>query len=68
MASPYPNKDKPPVLKRPRSFKRFVLILLALGVLIYLGVAATAFLRNQTQPDATPHATSRERALNEQAN
>ena len=68
MPTPYPDKNKPPVLKRPQMFRRFLMILIALGVLIYLGVAATAFLKNQTEPHDTRDEINREKALNDQAN
>lgn len=46
--------EKPSVLKKPRSVMRFLMILIALFVLVYAAVAATAFLRTQSQDPSGP--------------
>ncbi|EGF93898.1 hypothetical protein CD944_12115 [Brevundimonas diminuta] len=50
---PLANKEKPPILRRPRQLLMLVGALLALLFVVYLATAATGFLRTQTKtPDA----------------
>ena len=43
--------NKPPVLKNPRRMLKLLGVLLGVFVLLYIGVAATAFLRTQGGDD-----------------
>lgn len=54
MRSIDPKDEKPTVLKKPRSLMRFLLLLLSLFVLVYLAIAAMAFLRNQSETPSVP--------------
>jgi len=50
---PLANKEKPPILRRPRRLLMLDGALLALLFVVYLAPAATGFLRTQTKtPDA----------------
>lgn len=56
------SADKPPVLRNPRRLLQFAGVLLLLLALIYVGTAATGFLRNQEKrPD--PRMTGAEAPL-----
>ncbi|PZU55956.1 MAG: hypothetical protein DI552_10875 [Brevundimonas sp.] len=48
------TEDKPPVLKNPRRLLKLLGVLLGVFVLLYVGVAATAFLRSQGSDDQRP--------------
>jgi len=48
------NDEKPTVLRKPRSLLRFLTLLLALFILIYMAVAAMAFFRNQSEAPSVP--------------
>lgn len=48
------NDEKPTVLRKPRSLLRFLMLLLALFVLIYVAIAAMAFLKNQSEAPSVP--------------
>lgn len=43
------NDEKPTVLRKPRSLIRFLILLFALFVLIYVATAAMAFFKNQSE-------------------
>lgn len=55
----HPQKEpKPPVLKRRGPMLRFLMILIGLFVLTYVAIAATGFLRNQSdEVESVPAAT-----------
>ncbi|GEM_PF-2414970 len=63
-----PPHEKPEVLKRKGSLMRFLAILVGLAILIYVGVAATAFLRTERDPASPPHGSGNERTIDGQAN
>ncbi|MFS0740612.1 hypothetical protein ABC365_08385 [Brevundimonas sp. 3P9-tot-E] len=49
---PLANKEKPPILRRPRRLLILVGVLLVLLFIVYLATAATGFLRTETKvPD-----------------
>lgn len=48
--------DKPPVLKNPHRLLKLLGVLLGVFALLYVGVAATAFLRTQGRDDQRPMA------------
>lgn len=58
------NNDKPTVLSKPKSLKRFLLLLLALFVVIYVAIGAMAFLRNQTEAPTVPSTPSSQEQSN----
>lgn len=61
-ALPLANKEKPPILRRPRRLLMLVGALLALLLIVYLATAATGFFRTETKaPD--PRMTGAEAPL-----
>ncbi|WP_313574090.1 hypothetical protein [Brevundimonas sp.] len=59
---PLANKEKPPILRRPRRLLILVGVLLVLLFIVYLAAAATGFFRTETKvPD--PRMTGAEAPL-----
>jgi predicted lysophospholipase L1 biosynthesis ABC-type transport system permease subunit len=54
MPSHQSEPDKPEVLKRPNRLLKFVGLLVALIALVYVAMAATAFLKQERQGPVTP--------------
>lgn len=62
MTPPQPDREKPPILRRPRRLLMVVAAILVLLAVVYLASAATGFLRTQTKvPD--PRMTGSEAPL-----
>lgn len=53
MSSYKGEPDKPEVLKRPNRLLKFLGILAVLGAVVYVAVAATAFLKTERQGPVT---------------
>ncbi|EKY29965.1 hypothetical protein HMPREF0185_00855 [Brevundimonas diminuta 470-4] len=65
-ALPLANKQKPPILQRPRRLLMVVGAILALLLIVYLATAATGFLRTQSKvpdPQMTGGEAPLERAM-----
>ena len=52
------DPEKPEVLKRPNRLLKFLGLLVVLVALVYVAMAATAFLKTERQGPVTPRSTA----------